>query len=99
MGARECMTMHSLMRHISNPHCHDDVVDELDIVVSSEITGLVRAAASGDAWDPVARNARNARNAGNALRDRGMFVDVMRGRADATHTLTTSRAVYVLRLV
>ena len=93
MGAREGMTMHSLMRHISNPNCHDDVVDDLDIVVFLEIAGLVRVAVSGDAWDPVARKA------GNDLRARGMFVDVMRGRADATHTLTTSRAVYVLRLV
>ena len=93
MGARECMTMHSLMRHISNPNCHDDAVDDLDIVVDTEIGALVRVAISGDAWNPVARKA------GNDLRAWGMFVDVMNGGADATHTLTTSRAVYALRVV
>ena len=85
--------MRSLMRHISNPNRHDDVVDDLDIVVPPEIGALVRVAISGDAWGPVARKA------GNDLCARGMFVDVMKGRADATHTLTTSRALYVLRLV
>ena len=86
------MTMCSLTRHISNPNRHDDEVDHLDIVCCPEIASLVREVV-------LPGNGKSSRDAFKALQALGMFVDVIRGRADATHTLTTPRAVYVLRLV
>lgn len=82
--------MRSLMRHISG--CGDiDGVDDLDIVCSPEIANLVRVVA-------VPGNGKEQRDASKALKARGMFVDVISGRVDASHTLMTPRAVYVLKL-
>ncbi len=82
----------SLMRHISDPGNLYDCVDDIDIVYSPEIAILVRVAA-------VSGNEKTQRDAARDLRERGMFVDALPGRVDASHTLTTCRAVYVLRLV
>lgn len=82
--------MRSLMRHISGRETNDPV-DDLDIVVAPEIAALVRVVA-------VPGNEKPQRDAFQALQSRGMFVDVLYGRADASHTLMTPRAVYVLQL-
>ena len=82
--------MRSLMKHISG-RVENDPVDDLDTICAPEIAALVRVVA-------VPGNEKPQRDAFNALRARGMFVDVLSGRDDASHTLMTPRAVYVLQL-
>lgn len=69
-----------------------DYVGGLVIVCSTEIAILVRVAVVSVSEKPQRDAARN-------LLELGIFIDAFLGRVDALHTLTTCRAVSLLRLV
>ena len=84
--------MRSLMRHIADPGCRKDAVDDLDASMAPDICALIRE------YVNAAREIDRLR-ASRALMQRGLFLDRYPFRpGEATHALQTKAGVYLFNI-